>query len=417
MHVHDDDSYLPRGTAEQIDDKLAALAVIRAGQDYEEGRWLLAAFRGATHRGLGFATFEEYAERRFGYVGRTLQEKIRVADALAHLPACRAALAAGLRSWSAIREITRIATAEDEERWLAQTETLTVRQIERLVAGASDSASRQTRTLRLDVGPEVYALWLDAKKQVHKDAGGKLDQAEAFAEILLRALGGTDEARSPYQVAMQRCPDCEKSSVIAGGEALEVEEEVGDMAITRTTSSSAWHSDQRVRRPSGAAAASKAMCDAQILPTSLDEDAEQRPPPKTRRAVLRRDLGRCVVPGCRNTLWLDIHHITPQSEGGEHGPDNLITLCGTHHRLHHNGRLAIAGAPSTGLHFAHQDGRPYGRPRNGPEHDIYLALRNLDFGARYARDLLEFARAHVGANETPESLLCAALRAHHEGAV
>ncbi|MCP5045190.1 MAG: HNH endonuclease [bacterium] len=389
MHVHDDESYLPSGTAEQIDDKLTSLAVIRAGQDYEEGRWLLAAFMGSTHRGLGFATFETYADKRFGYVGRTLQEKIRVAEALRDLSECRAALASGLRSWSAIREITRVATTEDETRWLAETEGMTVRQIERLVAGASSTGPSETRKIHLDVPPEVYALWLDATKQVRKDAGGKLDQAEAFGEILRRALGGTDESRSPYQVAVQRCPDCDRSSVVANGEEIEVPREVADMA----------------------------MCDAQILPDSLDEDAKQNVPPKTRRAVLRRDKSRCVVPGCRNTLWVDIHHITHQSKGGDRDPDNLVTLCGAHHRLHHNDRLAISGTPSTGLHFAHGDGRPFGRARSGPEHDIYLALRGLDFGARYSSQLLDFARAHVGANETPQALLRAALRAHHAGEI
>jgi hypothetical protein len=44
--------------------------------------------------------------------------------------------------------------------------------------------------------------------------------------------------------------------------------------------------------------------------------AQQSIPPALRRAVLLRDPHRCQVPGCRNTTFLDLHHIQLHSEGG-----------------------------------------------------------------------------------------------------
>lgn len=52
-----------------------------------------------------------------------------------------------------------------------------------------------------------------------------------------------------------------------------------------------------------------------------------------REVVLRKDNGRCQVSGCPSRLELHIHHIKPVSEGGEHSPDNLVSLCDFHHAL------------------------------------------------------------------------------------
>lgn len=52
-----------------------------------------------------------------------------------------------------------------------------------------------------------------------------------------------------------------------------------------------------------------------------------------RDIVLNKDGGRCQVTGCPSRLELHIHHIKPVSEGGEHSPDNLVSLCDFHHAL------------------------------------------------------------------------------------
>jgi 5-methylcytosine-specific restriction endonuclease McrA len=88
--------------------------------------------------------------------------------------------------------------------------------------------------------------------------------------------------------------------------------------------------------------------------------ATQDIPPSVRRVVWRRDHGKCVVPGCRSTRFLDLHHIVYRSEGGDHSPDNLCLTCFAHHDAEHEGRLVIRGRVSTGLTFTHADGRPYG---------------------------------------------------------
>jgi hypothetical protein len=119
-----------------------------------------------------------------------------------------------------------------------------------------------------------------------------------------------------------------------------------------------------------------AQCDAQHVgsipsgqtnPTHVGERTQSKParatqtiPPALRRQVVRRDHGCCVVPGCRNATFIDVHHIQPRAEGGQHVADNLVVLCSAHHRAVHRGLLVIAGTVASGLTFTRADGASYG---------------------------------------------------------
>lgn len=82
--------------------------------------------------------------------------------------------------------------------------------------------------------------------------------------------------------------------------------------------------------------------------------------PRLRAALHTRDHGRCVVPGCRNFRFVDLHHHQPRAAGGPHTLENVMTLCTQHHRLVHEGVLAIEGSPKRGLVVRHAGGTLYG---------------------------------------------------------
>jgi hypothetical protein len=113
---------------------LSRLARARAATDAEEGRWLLAGERAAVHVHLGYGSFSEYIERLFGYQPRSLQERLRVAEALEGLPALARALSSGELSWSAARELTRVAVRDTEQEWLDFARGMTLRQLEQVLA-------------------------------------------------------------------------------------------------------------------------------------------------------------------------------------------------------------------------------------------------------------------------------------------
>ena len=49
--------------------------------------------------------------------------------------------------------------------------------------------------------------------------------------------------------------------------------------------------------------------------------------------MLWRDQGQCSIEGCRSRYRLQPHHIHQRAHGGNHDPDNLITLCWYHHHV------------------------------------------------------------------------------------
>ena len=141
--------------------------------------------------------------------------------------------------------------------------------------------------------------------------------------------------------------------------------------------------------------------------------ASQTIPPAVRRAVLLRDQHCCQVPGCRHATFVDVHHLRAREDGGNHEPDNLLTLCGAHHRACHRGDLLIEKSDSGGLGFWHADGTAYGgRPSTGEAAvaaRAFRGLRNLGFGEREAREAVREAGAHVGSHGGVESLMRIAL--------
>jgi hypothetical protein len=50
-------------------------------------------------------------------------------------------------------------------------------------------------------------------------------------------------------------------------------------------------------------------------------------PPTIRRYVQFRDQNQCSIEGCHSRYRLQPHHIQQRAHGGNHHPDNLITLC------------------------------------------------------------------------------------------
>jgi HNH endonuclease/Domain of unknown function (DUF222) len=62
-------------------------------------------------------------------------------------------------------------------------------------------------------------------------------------------------------------------------------------------------------------------------------------------ALVARDRG-CAFPGCtRPSEWCIAHHIVHWADGGRTDLDNLVLLCGYHHRVvHHGGWQVIMAA-------------------------------------------------------------------------
>ncbi len=375
-----------------LDRQLRSIAKRRGALDAEELVLIREAGRVQLWRPLGMTSMREYLERRMGYAPQVAAERLRVADALDALPAIEAALETGELSYSAVRELTRIATRTTEQAWVKASRGKVLREIEELVAErepgdaptAEPKPDLRPRAVTLKLRPAEQALLREARKRAEAERGERLDDGELIRELCTRYLDNAPAAegrpsRPRHQIAITVCRTCKQGWQNGAGREIAIR-------------------DTDVER---------AKCDAEVI--SLDEPARapRTIPVRTRKKVLARDHHRCTVPGCRSTQNLDVHHLQHLEHGGTHEMGNLTTLCDGHHVAHHDRRILIGG-PAPNITVTWLAELPHvGDSANAEQ--AQGALRNLGFTRDEARGAVERALAQVGDAEL-EPLLRAALR-------
>lgn len=394
--------------------------------DVEIGEWLMAARKEEVHRRFAYGSLHEYAERRIGLEPHSIGERLRVAEALVGLPQLREALRQGKHCWSAIRELTRVVVPETEETWLEATDGMRAQDVGRMVSGRrpgqlpddpADPAERP-HVLRFEVSAESFALFREAVEALRRQVDPHLSEEQVLAEMARRVLGGPqDLGRSPYQVALTRCRDCERAWMRAKGEQVEV----GPALIGR-----AECDGQQIGAIDGPGEDEEQSHVGQTTsgsrsgrPERKTERATQTIPPAVRRLVMRRDGGRCKVPGCKSSVWLEVHHLWLREDGGDHDPSRLSVLCGAHHDLIHRGHLLVEGASIKDIVFRHADGTVYGKTPDTEKIAVYeLAfggLRKMGFKQTETKRFLARVRSQLGAGASLEEVVRLALGFAAEG--
>lgn len=82
-------------------------------------------------------------------------------------------------------------------------------------------------------------------------------------------------------------------------------------------------------------------------------------PPWLERIIFKRDQ-TCRFPGCERRSWVQAHHIAEwTAHAGPTNTDNLLCLCGGHHRFVHEGGWKILGNANEAVDFVSPGGRLY----------------------------------------------------------
>lgn len=393
-------AWTPGASWQTVDQALRTIQRVRDGLDADEARWLRHAERMKIWRQLGMVSALDYCERVLGLAPRTAKERLRVARALAALPAIEAELRAGQLKYSIVRELARVATASTERAWIDHVRGRSLREVEELVAGhrrgdlPTDAPDPDLRTAPfvLDLTPRVRALMLAAVARIRTDADHELDD-DAIGEVLAQAVladepASRESGRAKYQIAMTVCRQCNQAAQHVHG----------------------------YTAPVSAETLERARCDAVTigdLDAETPERASQSIPPAVARLVWHRDQGRCQTPGCRSKRGLEIHHILRRADGGSHEPSNLTLRCSACHQAHHDRLVTIGGVAPDHLSFERYEPAPPAAATTPADTtgpiiaDVVHALVNLGFSQRIARAAVDAARDHADAGAT--ALLRAAL--------
>ena len=308
-------------TAKRLDDQICGLAKARRKLLAKIAGLLLEMKRGKHFEAFGCANLADYAASRLEFSAWKTRDLVELAERAEALPEIRDAFESGETPWTKLRAIARVATVETERTWLARAAAMSARQLEIAIAGA-DAKVR----IVLELSAEEAADLEDAVRALRKERDESCSREQAVIALVKRGVAGSGE-RAPFQTVLYRCSGCERA-----------ERETRDGPV-----------------PVPPATAARAACDSEIIDGT--KRLSRTIPPAVRRHVLTRDRGRCVVPGCSGRDYVEVHHVIPRAEGGDHDPALLVTLCTRHHAAAHDGVLRIEGAaPSFRCRSREHDG-------------------------------------------------------------
>src|SRR5262245_1615804 len=346
----------------------------------------------------GARTCADWLAWRIGLVPGAAREKVRVARALGKFPAIDRAMASGQLSYAKVRALTRIATAANEARLVEIALMSTGAQLERICRRfrrlADEGAipgmepldpsddERGVRVRTTDAGHVRIEITLEPS-----DAALILAAIDRVRDEL-RAATGSVTAPTGRVSEQTRRRDGDPSVPGRADALLAIAERTlapkqqtdgHDSGSDHHVHEVVVHLDQAVLGPDGAREAfledgtrvsaetfRRVSCDSALVAVTTGEDGAvldvgrrtRAIPTAIRRALWSRDRG-CRFPMCTNRRYVHAHHVRHWAQGGLTSLDNLVLLCGFHHRLLHEGGFKMS--------FAAGDAAPRFFGPRGPE--------------------------------------------------
>ena len=296
----------------------------------------------------------------------TAARLVRLSRRLCDLPLLTKAFAAGQLSLDQADAISRIATAATEEDLIEKAAGMTSAALDRLV--------RRQRGVNAE---EAETVW-ERRKLVRE---WNLDESELKfhgrlpgdqGRILDQAIDSRVDEMGPnpdtglFDPVETRSADALTELAATNGDSTTTPTQVNvfaDLEALTTHDQGTACLDNTA--PISNETAQRLACDATVE-TIIRDGARivgigrrsRKVPGWLRRLVYERDGNQCRHPGCSNTRWLQVHHIIPWAQGGPTNLDNLILLCGHHHRFVHEHRWHITGPPDNPV-FRRPDWTPY----------------------------------------------------------
>ncbi|MEO6715415.1 MAG: DUF222 domain-containing protein [Mycobacteriales bacterium] len=319
--------------------------------------------------GVGVLSCAHWLAWRCSLGANAARERVRVARALRSLPAIRAEFRAGRLSYSQVRALSRVATADTEGKLVDCARHSTATQLERLVAGMRRALrAEETETAARSYAAKTFSYhYADDGTLVFS---GRLPGVEgallvAAVEAAYDELSADSPPADPHDVSAETSPPARRADALlllasTSLATAAVEQGDGDRyrvlvhvnAATLADDGAGERCDIEGGPPLAPETVRRLLCDSRVLAvtdlpdgTQLDAGRTQRFPSRAlRRAVKTRDRC-CQFPGCTRTKRLIVHHIEPWHRGGPTDLVNLVQLCSYHHHLVHEGGYSLARDP------------------------------------------------------------------------
>jgi hypothetical protein len=312
----------------------------------------------------------------FGLLPRNARGWLEVARRLDELPEVRRRLASGELSLDQVRALVKIATPDNEFDLAEMASDMTAAELERLARKATEIPNHQ---LVADE-PHRHLEWWWERNERFLHLEGRLPAAEGTVveKALLRIAAEErfDASGIPFRPMQERAADAlavmAEEALQRHGEALRPTmvihvsaEHLAGGGGSAVTEDGPVLAIETARRLACDANWQLVIDDAQGAPLGVGRRTRRIPAWLT-RLIKARDEG-CRFPGCGRTRWTHAHHIAHWANGGPTDLDNLITLCGFHHRKLHNEGWEVRGDPNGRIDWIHPHGWTHQPARRLPQ--------------------------------------------------
>jgi hypothetical protein len=354
---------------------------------YQAMRLLVEFHRREGWKDTGCSSTAEWLAWRIGIRAGAARERLRTALALEDLPQISEAMAKGGLSFTKVRALTRVATAENEETLLEMAQAGSAANLERFVRGwkALDRKSELTAE-QIRHRSRKFSAFVDEDGMVV--VRGRLDPE--VGAMLMRAVEAASDARFREEASTIDEPNTELQEVTPEQRRADAVGLIAERALAAGFGGRAG-SGAGENAPISGSRAERYQVMLHVDESTLREDTEpgqseledgtrvsaetsrrlscdcgavkvghngagggagrvagevvgagrrtRTVPPALRRALEARDRG-CRFPGC-GLRFTEAHHIQHWADGGETSLRNLALLCRRHHRAVHEGRVKI----------------------------------------------------------------------------
>jgi Domain of unknown function (DUF222)/HNH endonuclease len=357
---------------DQVDQVLGHLFSGRSAFDAEICKWLATVDSRQQFLADGSPDLVQWLSARFGVRHASSAQYVRVSRRLEELPVLASRFASGELTLDQVDAISRMATPETEAALIEESFGLSNAALDRAARRSADRTFEEERSIwdrrrlglqwNLDASelhlrgnlPGAEGRIVEEAIRDRADRIGTNPETGMFDDCTTRLADGlveicaTSGDRTSPEVQLTVNVDLEALIESASGGVAELE--AGPVLANET--------------------ARRLGCDA-IVETAVYDDCRvlgvgrraRLIPGWLRRQLWARDAG-CQFPGCGRTRFVHGHHVRHWADGGPTNLDNLILLCGFHHRFLHEHGWSIEWESGGRPVFHRHDGRLYPPPRS-----------------------------------------------------